>query len=184
MGGEKSAGSSKRSSSSLPLPLPSSSLPLSSLSLPFVPLSSLLPPSSPPSPPFFLFFFAPPPPPPFAEGIGELPVPLLLEGTARGSLFLALLREEEERERADRSREESERTFSAIFRSSPVANLLTSMPEGAVLDANEVFLRDMRYAREEVVGRTVRELGVFQTDRDLGDVLVRMKEQGAIYGRE
>ena len=99
-------------------------------------------------------------------------------------LFLALLREEEERERADRSREESERTFSAIFRSSPVANLLTSMPEGAVLDANEVFLRDMRYAREEVVGRTVRELGVFQTDRDLGDVLVRMKEQGAIYGRE
>ena len=79
---------------------------------------------------------------------------------------------------------ESERTFSAIFRSSPVANILTSMPEGSVIDVNDVFLRDMGFGRDEVIGRPVRELGFFDRREDLAAVAAEMKEKGSIYGRE
>ena len=100
------------------------------------------------------------------------------------ALFLALLRDVKERDEARKALAESERTFSAIFRSSPVANILTSMPEGSVIDVNDVFLRDMGFKREEVVGRPVRELGFFDRREDLAAVAVEMKEKGSIYGRE
>jgi PAS domain S-box-containing protein len=102
----------------------------------------------------------------------------------RESLLLALFRDLREREQAEKSLGESERAFSAIFRSSPVANILTSMPEGAVIDVNDVFLRDMGYRREEVVGRTVRELGLFPERDHLAGVVADLKEHGQVYGRE
>ena len=99
-------------------------------------------------------------------------------------LLLALVRGTGDREQAEKALVESERTFSAIFRSSPVANLLTSMPAGTVMDANEVFLRDMGYRREEVVGRTVAELGLFDRPGQLARVLEEMRERGKVYGLE
>ncbi len=116
----------------------------------------------------------------------RLPVEIRLGRLEVGGevLFLALLRDVREREAAERALGESERTFAAVFRSSPVANLLTSMPEGTVIDVNDVFLRDMVYRREELVGHRVRDLGMFDRPEDLGGVLAEMKEKGKVYGRE
>ena len=56
---------------------------------------------------------------------------------------------------------ESERMFSAAFRQSSLAMSLTSLADGRYLDVNEAFLRDSGHAREEVLGRTSAELGLF-----------------------
>jgi diguanylate cyclase (GGDEF)-like protein/PAS domain S-box-containing protein len=55
----------------------------------------------------------------------------------------------------------SEERFAAIFRASPVAIIIRSLVDGRFLDANDRFLEMTGYAREEVIGRTPSEVGVW-----------------------
>ena len=54
----------------------------------------------------------------------------------------------------------SERWFSLIFQSSPVAMNIARIRDGAIIDVNESCLRKWGRSREEVVGRRVLDLGI------------------------
>ncbi len=54
-----------------------------------------------------------------------------------------------------------EERFAKVFRSSPVAITISTLAEGRYVDVNDAFLKIMGYPREAIVGRTVRELGVW-----------------------
>jgi len=56
---------------------------------------------------------------------------------------------------------QSEERFAKAFRSSPVAITISTLSEGRYLDVNDAFLKIMDYPREAVIGRTVRELGIW-----------------------
>ncbi len=56
--------------------------------------------------------------------------------------------------------------FAALFRASPVAVVITAVADERYLDVNDHFARITGYAREEVIGRTSRELGIWA---DLAD---------------
>jgi two-component system cell cycle sensor histidine kinase/response regulator CckA len=56
---------------------------------------------------------------------------------------------------------ESEQMFSALFRSSPIMVALTTIKDGTYLDVNDRFLEVLGYSREEVIGKTSKELSIF-----------------------
>lgn len=64
-----------------------------------------------------------------------------------------------------RGLKESEGTYSQIFRRSPEIVAVAALPEGRFLDINDAFLRLTGFSREDVLGRTGRELGLFKDPR-------------------
>lgn len=87
-------------------------------------------------------------------------------------------------QRQELARAQSEERFLRIFNSSPLPISLTRFADGKFVDVNESFLRMSGYAREEVIGRTVLELGIYADP----EVRVFMREQlqqhGHLHGYE
>ncbi len=48
---------------------------------------------------------------------------------------------------------------------------ITSLRDGRFVDVNKSFEKQSGYAREEVIGRTAYELGLWADDADLPDIL-------------
>jgi PAS domain S-box-containing protein len=63
--------------------------------------------------------------------------------------------------RAEQALRQSEEKFSKIFHASPDWIIVVRLEDGLILDANEGFERLSGYAREEAVGRTTTELGLW-----------------------
>ncbi|MDB6030161.1 MAG: hypothetical protein JWM16_499, partial [Verrucomicrobiales bacterium] len=89
-----------------------------------------------------------------------------------------------ERHRAEAELRESEARFSAAFQASPAfIGIMRASDEKYVL-ANDAFLNWLGYPREDVLGRTCLELGLWEKleDRDL--VLAEMRASGSIREKE
>jgi PAS domain S-box-containing protein len=78
-----------------------------------------------------------------------------------------------ERIEVEQSLRRSEERFSKAFRSSPVPMALTTLEQGVYLDANESLLRLFGFQRQEMLGRTTLELGVWAEPEER----LRMLEQ-------
>ncbi len=68
----------------------------------------------------------------------------------------------------------SEKTFATAFRSSPMAITISTEREGRYVDANDAFVRMMGYQREELVGKTAQELGIWADPDDRGQMVRQM----------
>jgi PAS domain S-box-containing protein len=77
------------------------------------------------------------------------------------SAILISMRDVTERKLAEVSLRESEHKFATVFRSSPVALTLVSATDGTFVDVNDSYVRNTGYSRDEVIGRTAEELGLF-----------------------
>ncbi|MBI3886963.1 MAG: PAS domain S-box protein [Opitutae bacterium] len=66
-----------------------------------------------------------------------------------------------ERRRAEAASRERESLFRGVFDASPIPILLSQVPDGRLLEANAVSLAAFGFSREEVVGRTTEELGLW-----------------------
>ena len=88
-------------------------------------------------------------------------------------LLAGLLFERARKKRATRQLVESEERFAKAFRANPQPMSLTTLAEGRYLDVNESFLRMSGYTRDEVIGHTSSELGIFQDPGDRDTQLVQ-----------
>src|SRR5262249_2264209 len=52
--------------------------------------------------------------------------------------------------------------FNTVFRASPIAISLATLDEGLLIDVNDGFARMFGYLREELIGRTVVELRLWE----------------------
>jgi PAS domain S-box-containing protein len=87
-----------------------------------------------------------------------------------------------DRVRAEEALQRSEKRFEATFRSSPLAIGISTLAEGRCLDVNDTFLQMVEYKREEVVGRTAQEIGIWRKTGDR-DIMVRqLAETGHVSG--
>ena len=77
-----------------------------------------------------------------------------------------LRREVEERRQAEETLRRSEERFSKAFQATPLAIVMTTVSEGRIVNVNEGFLQLMGYSREEVIGRSTLELGMWVDSRD------------------
>ena len=70
------------------------------------------------------------------------------------------------RQRYEGALRESEERFAKVFKLAPIAMSISTLDEGRYLDVNESLLAVTGYSREEVVGRTARDLKVFADPED------------------
>jgi len=80
----------------------------------------------------------------------------------------ALLASEEERRI-------SEEKFQKVFRSSPIAFFITTFAEGRFVDINAAFEQRHGYCREELLGRTVNELSIWEDPKDRAFMIAQLQ---------
>jgi PAS domain S-box-containing protein len=85
--------------------------------------------------------------------------------------------------RAEQSRELSEERFAKVFRSSPIAFSITTVDQGRFLDVNEAFERRYGYAREELIGRSVFDIGIWNDPGERLRMQKEIREQGRVANR-
>jgi PAS domain S-box-containing protein len=84
---------------------------------------------------------------------------------------------------AEESRELSEEKFTTIFRASPIAFSITTVDEGRFIDVSEAFERRYGYARRELLGRTVFDIGIWDDPRERKQLLEEIRRHGRVGKR-
>lgn len=79
---------------------------------------------------------------------------------------------------------ESEERFQKAFRASPVPIFLSTRAEARFIDANDAFLALLGYSREEIIGRTPTQLGIYVLDSAFEAVQQKLMEKGSVRDGE
>jgi PAS domain S-box-containing protein len=89
-----------------------------------------------------------------------------------------------ERKRAQAALAESEARFSAAFNSSPIMTGVTRASDGRFVMVNDASLKWSGYSRDEHLGRTALELGIWESPDDRQRFLGDLRQSGSIRERE
>ncbi len=89
-----------------------------------------------------------------------------------------------DRVRAEDALRESEARFERIFRSAPDLMGISRRSDGTLLDVNDVFLRELGYTRETIVGRPADELRLWVNPPDHREVVEMLARQGVVQNLE
>jgi two-component system, NarL family, sensor kinase len=89
-----------------------------------------------------------------------------------------------EKLRAEEALRLSEEKFATAFRNSPSAMAITSLRDGRYVDVNQSFERQLGYTRDEIVGHTAVELGIWVDPKDFWTSLARTRQVKRITGAE
>lgn len=89
-----------------------------------------------------------------------------------------------ERHRAELALRESEARYEAAFRLSPFRLTINRVEDGRFIEVNDAFLRDLRKSREEVIGRTSVELGLWADPAMRERYIRRLKRERTIVELE
>ncbi|HTB83119.1 MAG TPA: PAS domain S-box protein [Candidatus Sulfotelmatobacter sp.] len=92
--------------------------------------------------------------------------------------------ENAERKQTEEALRENERKFLKLFQSSPIAVSLSTIDEGRYLDVNYEFLRMVQKNREEVIGHTSVEIGIWADLDQRAANIAKIKEQGFLRNAE
>jgi two-component system, cell cycle sensor histidine kinase and response regulator CckA len=77
-------------------------------------------------------------------------------------------------------RRNAEDTFRKAFNANPEPITIATLPEGRYLDVNDSFLRVTGYSREEVIGRTSKELNFWARPEDRATFIEMVVKQGSV----
>ena len=75
----------------------------------------------------------------------------------------------------------SEEKFAKAFRSSPLRVSIGTLAEGRFLEVNDAFLRDHGFTREQVVGKTSPELGLWFNPADRQRLIEAIERDGMVH---
>jgi len=91
-----------------------------------------------------------------------------------------LQKAEQALDQSEAGRRVSEEKFQKIFHSSPIAFSITTLEEGRFLEVNAAFEGRYGYSRQEVLGRTVTELRIWEDPADRRLLLTQLLRGGPI----
>jgi len=86
-------------------------------------------------------------------------------------------------QQAEQGRTLSEERFTKVFRSSPIAFSITTRDEGRFVDVNEAFERRYGYPRQDLIGRTIFEIGIWDDPGERQGTIDEIREHGIVRNR-
>ena len=85
-----------------------------------------------------------------------------------------------QRQKAEAEKQQSESRFRRVFESIPVGMTITRVSDGRYVEVNAADQRTLGYTREELVGRTTREMGAWLADEDRRRFLEELRANGRV----
>jgi PAS domain S-box-containing protein len=85
--------------------------------------------------------------------------------------------------KSESSIRELEERFTTAFRMSPVSVTISSVSDNKFIDVNNTFLEDMEYKREDVIGRTAKELNIWVDKGEREWIINEISEKGKVFGK-
>ena len=107
-----------------------------------------------------------------------------IEGATGVDRAVCILQDITERKQVEEALKKSEEKFSKAFRQSPMALTLTSVKDHRYIDVNETFERITGWRRDEVIGRTPFDIGIWADSTQRLEFVKRVLAEGAIRGWE
>jgi PAS domain S-box-containing protein len=86
-------------------------------------------------------------------------------------------------QQAEEKRARSEDKFAKVFRSSPIAFSITTVAEGRFIEVNEAFEQRYGYSCKELIGRTVFDIGVWDSPVERPKMLNEVRKHGQVRNR-
>jgi PAS domain S-box-containing protein len=116
----------------------------------------------------------------------EFPVEIGLNPlrTEEGIMVLGTIVDITERKAAEEKLRVSETRFSIAFNASPISSVITTLAEGRYVAVNDTFLSVTGYTREEVIGHTSAELGIWRSSESRAELVQLLLKQGQVRNRE
>jgi PAS domain S-box-containing protein len=93
---------------------------------------------------------------------------------------LAMVSEITERKRAEESLRKSEEKFSKAFRQSPMALAITSANDHRYIDVNKSFERFAGWPREDLIGRTPFDIGLWVDPQDRDELIAYVQNEDSL----
>lgn len=79
---------------------------------------------------------------------------------------------------------QSEKKFETIFKNVPALLAITVLADGTLIEVNEAFLRTTGYTREEVIGHTTLELGIWADPNNRDTIRNILTSDGSVQDME
>ncbi len=108
--------------------------------------------------------------------------PQHIDGVAVGRVWS--FRDVTEARRSDEALRFSEDKFAKAFQSSPLRVSISTLEEGRFVEVNETFLRDHGFTREQVIGRTSPELGLWADPNQRRRLVDTVRRNGMVRDYE
>ncbi|HYL62616.1 MAG TPA: PAS domain S-box protein [Candidatus Methylomirabilis sp.] len=89
-----------------------------------------------------------------------------------------------EQKRAESALRRSEEKFAKAFRSSPVEMMISTVDGGRLLEVNETLERNLGYRREELIGHSTIQLGLWTDPAQREAIVEEVRKQGRVVNRE
>jgi PAS domain S-box-containing protein len=89
-----------------------------------------------------------------------------------------------DRKRFEQSLRAAEARFLRVFQLAPIAMSISALRDGRYIDVNAALLAQTGYAREELIGRTARDLGVYVDESDFEKVRALLAKKGVVKNLE
>jgi PAS domain S-box-containing protein len=112
-----------------------------------------------------------------SNGFGSDEVNLLRDLAANLAYGIKSLRLASDNRRAVEGLRESEDRMSKAFNASPDVIAISSLAEGRFISVNEAFTRVSGYLREEAIGRTAVEMGIWFDPEKHAEIIGRLQRQ-------
>ncbi|MDM8538694.1 PAS domain S-box protein [Desulfobacterales bacterium HSG17] len=75
---------------------------------------------------------------------------------------------------------ESEELFSKAFHSNTMLMAISTLEDGCIIDVNDRYVQTLGYQKEELIGKTSRELQIFKDKNQRPDILQKIKKTGFV----